>query len=172
MWFSVVSAPTRLAVNRSVPVPLIVPPMTKALPSWRQAWCPPTGASRPPLTPLDDDSVRDDPLTRPDDDQVALEERLGGDRHPLPVTDDGGRRRPQVHQLADGGGAPPPDHVLHVPAEEDEGHDEGGDLEVDVPPPDLHRQQLGPEHHDHAVAVRDGRAHGDQQVHVHRARRD
>ena len=88
------------------------------------------------------------------------------------VTDDMCNRWPKVHQLAHRRRGALLDDLFHVSAEQDEGDDDGRNLEIDVALLDLHRQNIGCEHHGDTVEIGHGRTERDQEIHVDRAAAD
>src|SRR3989344_3925606 len=97
---------------------------------------------------------------------------LGGHLHLGALPDAVGEGGPEVQELAHRRRGALLDDLLHVFAQQHEGDDDGGNLEVDVALLDLDRQHLGEEQHRDAVDVGHRGAHRDQKIHVDRARTD
>ncbi|MBM2844369.1 MAG: hypothetical protein HW404_2206, partial [Anaerolineales bacterium] len=108
---------------------------------------------------LQDAPVDRDLLPRLDDENVADAHLLDRDFEFLAVSNDARRFRAQAHQTPDGVARPAARPGLQQLAQDDQGDDDGGGLEVQV----AARQT---EHDRHGVEVGGRRAHGDQHVHV------
>ncbi len=110
-------------------------------------------------TAFQDAPVDRDLLPRLDDENVADAHLLDRDFEFLAASHDARRFRAQAHQTPDGVARPAARSGLQQLAQDDQGDDDGGGLEVQV----AARQA---EDDRHGVEVGGRRAHGDQHVHV------
>ena len=133
IWASAVSAPIRVARNVKLPVRFIVAAKTSVPASLATGMLSPVSIDSSTVEcPGDDDAVRGDLLPGPDDDQIALEDPFDGDIRLDAVPDDAGRLGLQPHQALDRLRGLPLGLRLEEPAEDDQGHDEGRPVVIDV----------------------------------------